>query len=236
MVSCITETPRPATRLLHAWTAARPARTPRFPPEDSCINTLQNTPVPRVGIPDGSPKSRLPSDGGPMVFGGVQHGALSLIEPALVRWLMLGEAGVLESPKAFPVCWTGRPVSRPGNVFTQNAGYWGSASLNALRFPERVEIALLLGRELRMTLATEMTARDAASTSASPLPAFFSSCAPSWTSPGRGPHSSSVFGLWTLALYGLGFSASQTRWFLEEGVKLAGKYTHHRLALGRNTF
>ncbi len=37
-----------------------------------------------------------------------------------------------------------------------------------------------------MTLDAVLTARDAASAFPSPLPAFTSSCAPSWTSPGRG--------------------------------------------------
>ncbi len=52
-----------------------------------------------------------------------------------------------------------------------------------------------------MTLDAVLTARDAASAFPSPLPAFTSSCAPSWTSPGRG----AFLFFCTLALLGLVF-------------------------------
>jgi hypothetical protein len=151
-------------------TAARPARTPRFPPEYTCTSTFFKHPgsVMTGKEPRGSASPMAPRKAGYrlVVFGGIQHGALSLIEPVLVPCYCAGRWASPNSPTPFTVSWKRRKASTGERVQPKNAGYWGSAVAHT----ERVEIALLVEGALRMTLAPEMTARNAAPNLCIPAP------------------------------------------------------------------
>jgi hypothetical protein len=121
-------------------TAARPARTPRFPPEYTCTSTFFKHPgsVTTGKEPRGSASPMAPRKAGYrlVVFGGIQHGALSLIEPVLVPCYCAGRWASPNSPTPFTVSWKRRKASTGERVQPKNAGYWGSAVAHT----ERVEI------------------------------------------------------------------------------------------------
>jgi hypothetical protein len=120
-----------------------------------------------------------------------------------------------------------RQGARQYNTLQGSPGDWGicklGLGLHTAVPQERVKIGRVLEQGYGMTLDAEMTARHAASTFPSPLPAFSSSCAPSWTSPGRGaflfffPSSFYTLAFWAGSSSGLGN--------LGRGVKTGRQYT-----------